>query len=213
MEVPIAVPLRMPSTEERRRHEADLERGGRYEDDEMDIAAMISSAPVEHDLLGFSPPGPAGRQLPSISRFGMPAQPQPPPPPPPPASAPAARRDGAGDEESDASSLRSNGIRSGSQSIKSEPHVRPYRHHQSRVSYDAGMMSRNGRPGRRPRVRRGSHTTGQLAFPYHDDDDDDDDERGDLGYSAVTGSEGARRKVIAERLETVKSRNPVFTWC
>jgi hypothetical protein len=40
-----------------------------------------------------------------------------------------------------------------------------------------------------------------------------DDAEGDLGYSAVGGSEGAQRKVIVERLEAVKSRNPVFTWC
>ncbi|KAL2159870.1 hypothetical protein VTH06DRAFT_2003 [Thermothelomyces fergusii] len=38
-------------------------------------------------------------------------------------------------------------------------------------------------------------------------------EGGDLGYAAATGMEGNRRKVIVERLEMVKGRNPVFTWC
>lgn len=42
---------------------------------------------------------------------------------------------------------------------------------------------------------------------------DSDDLEGDLGYSAAEGMEGNQRKVIVERLETVKSKNPVFTWC
>ncbi|KAK4193907.1 phosphatidylinositol 3 and 4-kinase-domain-containing protein [Podospora australis] len=36
-------------------------------------------------------------------------------------------------------------------------------------------------------------------------------EGGDLGYAAATGMEGNQRKVIVERLEPVKTRNPVFT--
>ena len=42
---------------------------------------------------------------------------------------------------------------------------------------------------------------------------DADDLEGDLGYAAAEGMEGSRRKVIMERLVTVKSKNPVFTWC
>jgi phosphatidylinositol 4-kinase type 2 len=44
---------------------------------------------------------------------------------------------------------------------------------------------------------------------YGDGGDDDGD--GDLGYAAAQDMEGHRRKVIVERLEAVKSRNPVFT--
>jgi phosphatidylinositol 4-kinase type 2 len=198
MEVPIAVPLRMPSSEERRRHEVDLERG--LDEDEMDIGNLVSSAPAsrEHDLLGLSPPS---SQLPSALRLGTPhAQ----------SSYDVERADGQADSE--ASSLHSHGtgIRSGALSTKSEPRGYPRPNHRSLVSYDSGMVTRGGRvrkaawggsmSGRT--TRRGSHTL------YSDDDAD-----GDLGYSAVTGSEGARRRVIAERLEAVKSRNPVFTWC
>ncbi|KAK3940645.1 phosphatidylinositol 3 and 4-kinase-domain-containing protein [Diplogelasinospora grovesii] len=43
--------------------------------------------------------------------------------------------------------------------------------------------------------------------------EDDDELDGDLGYAAAEGMEGNQRKVIVERLEPVKSRNPVFTWC
>jgi hypothetical protein len=40
-----------------------------------------------------------------------------------------------------------------------------------------------------------------------------DDDEGDLGYAANEDMEGNRKKVIVERLEMVKGRNPVFTWC
>ncbi|OQE26695.1 hypothetical protein PENSTE_c005G07624 [Penicillium steckii] len=40
-----------------------------------------------------------------------------------------------------------------------------------------------------------------------------DDLEGDLGYAAAEDMEGNQRKVIVERLEAVKSKNPVFTWC
>jgi len=185
----------MPSTEERRRHEVDLERG--LNEDEMDIGAMVASAPVsqDHDLLGFSPPR---SQLPNAARLGI-ASAQP--------LSIVERRDGANDDESDASSIRDTGTRSGPQSIKSDSYAGPRPYHHGRVSYDAGLVSRDGRFGRPWDIRRGARRNSHPVNLYHDDAE------GDLGYSAVHGSEGARRRVIAERLETVKSRNPVFTWC
>lgn len=64
----------------------------------------------------------------------------------------------------------------------------------------------------------GGRSSQDYGFNYRDrwdggDDDDDELEGGDLGYAAATGMEGNQRKVIVERLEPVKSRNPVFTWC
>ena len=38
-------------------------------------------------------------------------------------------------------------------------------------------------------------------------------EEGDLGFAAVEDRAGNRRKVIIERLEIVKAKGPVFTWC
>ncbi|EPE10688.1 phosphatidylinositol 4-kinase type ii subunit alpha [Ophiostoma piceae UAMH 11346] len=43
--------------------------------------------------------------------------------------------------------------------------------------------------------------------------DNGDDVEGDLGYAAAEGMENNRRRVIVERLEPVKTKNPVFTWC
>ena len=40
-----------------------------------------------------------------------------------------------------------------------------------------------------------------------------DDIEGDLGYAAAEGMENNRRRVIVERLEPVRTKNPVFTWC
>jgi hypothetical protein len=45
------------------------------------------------------------------------------------------------------------------------------------------------------------------------EDDDEEDGEGDLGFGAARDQEGSRRKVIVERLEMVKSKPPVFTWC
>lgn len=55
-------------------------------------------------------------------------------------------------------------------------------------------------------ARRNSNT---IAQQYHETYNDDLE--GDLGYAAAEGQMGNQRKVIVERLEAVKSRNPVFT--
>lgn len=52
-----------------------------------------------------------------------------------------------------------------------------------------------------------SSVRSQAAFVFGSDDE------GDLGYAAAEGMEGNQRKVIVERIEAVKSKNPVFTWC
>ena len=198
MEVPVAVPLRMPSSEERRRNQEDLERG--RDSDEMDIGALISSAPAhsvpQHDLLGLSPPS---SQIPSAQRLGMPP--------------PHLNFDRTEENGGSMPPGGGDGSRSVPHSIKSEPHHDPRPNtggnHRSRVSYETGLVGiRFNRSWDTGRPRRGSHSLGFPSSLYNDDDDE-----GDLGYSAVTGSEGARRRVITERLEAVKSRNPVFTWC
>ncbi|KAI5294773.1 phosphatidyl inositol kinase, partial [Ascosphaera acerosa] len=65
-----------------------------------------------------------------------------------------------------------------------------------------------GRRGRRDRDARYDQDAARgLLFNA-------DDLEGDLGYAAAEELERrATRKVIVERLETVHSKNPVFTWC
>ncbi|KAL2255889.1 hypothetical protein VTK26DRAFT_2529 [Humicola hyalothermophila] len=84
-----------------------------------------------------------------------------------------------------------------------------------RASHDFAYYPASRRGG----GRRGRSFESDRGYGYgYDEDEDyyedeDDVEGGDLGYAAATGMEGNRRKVIVERLEAVKSRNPVFTWC
>ncbi|KAL2267537.1 hypothetical protein VTJ83DRAFT_4814 [Remersonia thermophila] len=58
-----------------------------------------------------------------------------------------------------------------------------------------------------------AHARHHRRLSSYDEDYETDLEGGDLGYAAASGMEGNRRKVIVERLEMVKARNPVFTWC
>jgi phosphatidylinositol 4-kinase type 2 len=76
----------------------------------------------------------------------------------------------------------------------------PRQPHASRTSLD------ESRRHRQHHDRRLSHSS-RLYRSITDEDE------ADLGYSAALGRESNRKKVIVERLENVKSKNPVFTWC
>ncbi|KAH8155268.1 uncharacterized protein LAJ45_00277 [Morchella importuna] len=213
MEVPVAVPLRVPSSESRHRRETDLERGF-DEEAEMDIGAAVASAPLlrEHDLLGLSPPR---SEIPSSARLGM------------------SRTHSLQSDQSGSSSNQNGDILSASPlsavdslaskfslgheanpSVQSSSMNAPRSSRRSHKSFDERRSPiERKKPGPNfldQRKRRFSLTSsaGPPRNVYNDDDAE-----GDLGYSAVDGSEGAQRKVIVERLEAVKSRNPVFTWC
>lgn len=191
VDIPIAVPMRMPSAEMRRRN--DL-RQMKDMEEEMDISAANASAP-QPDLLGLSSP-PA--ELPNPNRFEL--------------STP--RGDGAESifslPESPAAILEAE-TRDESRQRNSQVKFsdRPsLTHSRGRLSYDG--------PSRSPSAYR-SHSrrfsfTSRSRVPAQMYDDDDDLE-GDLGYAVAEGMERNQRRVIVERLETVKSKNPVFTWC
>lgn len=63
------------------------------------------------------------------------------------------------------------------------------------------------------RDRSNSTKSGNGKARGYDEYEYEDDAAGDLGYAAAADMEGQKRKVIVERLEAVKSRRPVFTWC
>ena len=81
--------------------------------------------------------------------------------------------------------------RSPDYSRRKRPQQQP-NHHQRRISF-----SSNG----------SQQSAGFLAL------DDRNADEGDLGYGAAKGTTGNRKKVIVERLEIVKAKGPVFTWC
>ena len=82
-----------------------------------------------------------------------------------------------------------------------------YGHSRTRMSYEGPSRPQSYAP-RSERRYSFSNRNKRATMDY-----DSDDLEGDLGYAAAEGMEGNQRKVIVERLETVKSKNPVFTWC
>lgn len=71
-------------------------------------------------------------------------------------------------------------------------------------------------PSSPPSTRRNRSNSTRTTTGRHkryDEYDYEDDAAGDLGYAAANDMESRTRKVIVERLETVSSRRPVFTWC
>ena len=194
VDIPVAIPMRVPSAEMRRRRENDVRTS--IEEEEMDISAANASAPqVQHDLLGLSSPT---ADLPNPNRFelsrnnstsdlGYIA----------PGSESPATVQGPfldqRDELDEAKMMHANNTRPSATRSK------------TRLSYQGhGKNASTSNPRRRYSfsTRYGGGLVGTG-----------DDLEGDLGYSAAEGMEGNQRKVIVERLETVKSKNPVFTWC
>ncbi|KAH6687977.1 phosphatidylinositol 4-kinase LSB6 [Plectosphaerella plurivora] len=208
VDVPVAVPMRMSS-------ELRGARGGPdshlYYDDDGDIGAAAASAPAHghdsdaEDLLGFASP-PA--DMPHPGRFEISMSPT--------GEGPASPTETDshllnGDYLTSRPRIPNTVGRSSYQGPQRSLNVyAPPRHqgsrqprHQRRYSYTTAAGRRNS-----------SSIAQQLYGRDRDiDEDDNDDFDGDLGYAAAEGMEGSRRKVIVERLEPVKARNPVFTWC
>lgn len=202
VDVPVAVPMRVTSSELRRR---DPEFRGSM--DEVDIGAALSSSArsrrLDDDLLGIASP-PAG--MPHPGRFDL--------------TTPT----GEGAQSPDEMSMNGSGIL---------PAVTPGKEGMERPSARVmGMRgSYHGPPShtvmhsaarqQQRQQRRYSFTTAATRRAsssiaqqlYGGGHEHDDDIEGDLGYAAAEGMEGNQRKVIVERLEQVKSKNPVFTWC
>jgi phosphatidylinositol 4-kinase type 2 len=183
VEIPIAVPLRAPSAEMRRRQSG---RPPRLEEEheEMDITAV--STPLQkpqQDLLMNSPPLETALE----NRFNL--------------ARGASLLDVRQTDRLPESPATINGSYPGSRTVDRHTNGRPA--NQSRMSYEAPRQNVRGTHHH----RRFSLTHGRDVDEYGFDDD------GDLGYAANEDMEGNRKKVIVERLEMVKGKNPVFTWC
>ena len=191
VDVPVAVPMRMTSSEMRRKAET-----GRRDviHEEMDIgAANSSSQPTGRgeDSLGISAP------LPHSGRFDLGTSPR--------AQSPELEQNGSASR------------------LWNETQARPsFDQAGQRFSYQGPMRSEVQSASNykyRPRpfgaARRHSNTIAQQMYGPTNNSEEvvEYDAEGDLGYAAAEGMEGHRRKVIVERLETVKARNPVFSWC
>ncbi|KAL9130523.1 MAG: hypothetical protein Q9217_001291 [Psora testacea] len=188
VEIPVAIPMQRPSAE--MRHKTGRHMRRRVEEEEMDIStANASTSQPQPDLLG-SPTS----ELPNPNRFDL----------------------SRNHSYSDISQLRE----PGSPATIDGPlvdhridvdqakmlHTNDNRpivpRSRTRLSYEGSRKEGSGR-----QRRSGSGRYGNIFLA------DVDDLEGDLGYSAAEGMELNQRKVIVERLETVQSKNPVFTWC
>ncbi|EXJ82524.1 hypothetical protein A1O3_06337 [Capronia epimyces CBS 606.96] len=201
VDVPVAIPLRVPSAEMSRRkhHHYDQQ-------EEMDIGASYSSAPSgrqasQPDLLGSLTP-----DLPNPNRFEL------------------TREDGGADlsylagEEGpvspvsggpffDAADYAKEARNSLGNSAATLP-ARPTAKSRNRLSFEFPRRETTSKSSSRRQRSLSTRSGKSPAILY-----EGDDLEGDLGYAAASDMEQNKRKVIVERLETVKSKAPVFTWC
>ena len=197
VDVPVAIPMRVPSIEIRRKINPRP-----AEEEEMDIGAAHASVPLPNkpsvDLLG-SPTS----ELPNPNRFelisGDEFQ-----------SADLDRigqnGDIGGPATSTSSRMEPDEAKVARNNLSSSMTLADRPKHKSRFSFE---FPRTTPPRNVRRQRSMSTRSGNRPNVLYDRDDLE----GDLGYAAANDMEGNQRKVIVERLEAVKSKNPVFTWC
>jgi len=191
VDVPVAVPLRMPSAEVRRR-QAESEPV-----EEMDIGISHNATPRRpQDLLALAS---QTSDLPN-GQFNV------------------SRQNHKGEtresEDANAGPLSPSSVQSLSwgANVKGNANAGYFSSrggmslHRSRMSYDGPRNQYDSPESKRRRSY--SHRVSNVNFLL-----DDEEDEGDLGYAAAEDREGNRKRVIVERLETVKSKNPVFTWC
>lgn len=190
VDIPIAVPMQAPTPSARRRHEAEIIEG----EDEMDISAANASAPA--DLIRFGNPSP---ELPNPNRFELSPRPS-----DDSMSSYASKSDVDPMENIPTPSKRP-------PVVGAEPADYPHAQMGCTLAKAGGRGSTHSIPTSKPRRSSRlsvSNLKGTQRMLY-----DNDDLEGDLGYAAAEDMEHHHRKVIVERLETVKGKNPVFTWC
>lgn len=192
VDVPVAVPMRMTSSDMRRKAEPGLHDSIQ---EEMDIgAANTTSHPINRgeDLLGLSNP------LPHPGRFDLTTSPR--------AQSPEALENGSAHGSWNEDEARPSASQVG-------PRSSSY-HHSTRLDTQTASQHKYRHSSFTSAGRHNMTIVQQMYDNTNDYDEATQDEgEGDLGYAAAEGMEGNRRKVIVERLETVKAKNPVFTWC
>ena len=196
VDIPVAVPLTRPS-EEMRRAAQEAEQvqkrpHGIEEEEEMDISAAYASAPTakQADLLGMSSPLHDRRESPFDHS-----------------------RQNSNQDIGAASSSPTMAKEMSSAALHSSSAPRPGAFRTRTLGRSSYDVPRSMLASPSERRRRFSFTVGRAFGSRISSWADGDDEDGDLGYSAANGQRNITRKVIVERLEVVKSKPPVFSWC
>ena len=186
VDVPVAIPLRSPSAEMRRQRGDSLRRS--TEDDEIDIGAVARPNGLTNrdDLLKF----PANDALPTPNRFSL-------------SRTVTNDTDQLFDHPATPATIHGGDLGLDQTDRKDFINGTALRPAPARSSTHVSFEV--------PRKDRRPSTSSRDSNPrlYYDSDEGD----GDLGYAAAQVTEKHTRKVIVERLEAVKSKNPVFTWC
>jgi phosphatidylinositol 4-kinase type 2 len=198
VEIPIVVPLRAPSAEMRRKQQQRERQRPGARDEEMDITALSTppQKPVS-DLVMNSPP----LELAKENRFNL--------------SRESSSMDVHDRQENMRGPLSPATVQSvpwSARAITDPPslagHTNGRPSHRPRMSYEE--TQRRGEGDHRRHHRRYSLTAARRGREVMFEGDEDE---GDLGYAANEDLEGNRKMVIVERLEMVKGKNPVFSWC
>jgi len=188
-DIPYALPLRESSDEMRRQHEREAVKL-MHEGEELDIGASRHVNPdLAKSLLQLSPP--PGENI-EASRFNTSRET---------CRDESLAANGKVDSHGANGDLSSHRSRSQSRSQTRGGAATPRPSNRPRFSYDVPRRSWH------PDSRKRNHSF--TAKPWQHEEED----QGDLGYAAMQDMENQTKKVIVERLETVKSKAPVFTWC
>lgn len=191
VDIPVAIPLRVPSTEAQRRRA----KSWNEDQEEMDISAAISSEPrSQPDLLNFGSPT---NELPNPNRFELARD----------------RNSAESGPERATSPLSFNNATYGNLDNLGEPGRQLASSWAAPVPRPRGSSSK---PKSNIELGKRAHHKKLGSLSHRRDSTllfGADDLEGDLGYAAAEEMDGHERKVIVERLEAVKSKNPVFTWC
>lgn len=192
VDVPVAIPLRTPSNERRGQQTSSSSRS--IDEDEMDIGAVQrpNVLRTREDLLKLD----TATSLPSPHRFELSRQ---------------SSMNDIVDELSTPAAISGDYSYSGPdrKHFISGTTMRPGRSSIAQVSSDRGGEGGGGEIGGVIRGSKHRRLSSGSRGSYYESDDTE----GDLGYVAATVTEKNTRKVIVERLEAVKTKNPVFTWC
>ncbi|RMD44119.1 hypothetical protein DV735_g988, partial [Chaetothyriales sp. CBS 134920] len=199
VDVPVAIPMRIPS-QELRRKQVQLEQ------DEMDIGASQSYSGPSSTKQKTQSQDLLTSELPNPSRFELTRDPRP-------AEPSQAGEDGvvsplSTSEGHDYADAHAREARSNLSAPSAALARRPSPKSRSRLSFEFSRSVPNKKT-LASRQRSLSTRSGARPIVY----EGDDDLEGDLGYAAATDMENSKRKVIVERLETVKTRKPYFEWC
>jgi phosphatidylinositol 4-kinase type 2 len=198
VDVPVAIPMRTPSSEISRKRPP---KPSYDQQEEMDIGVgSQESAPV--DLLLGSPTS----ELPNPNRFELTRDAH--------LGDIGRMGDEYGDEQDGRSSpvnitvvdFADSQVQQAKMNLSTSLTLPPNAKGGKRFSFD---FTRGKGSSSTKRQRSMSSRSGRRPDMLYEGDDLE----GDLGYAAASDMEGHQRKVIVERLEAVKSKNPVFTWC